>query len=219
MKVLIISDLHLTKTVNLKKLKFLKELFGSVDKVIINGDFWDSLFLEFDDFINSEWKELFPILKKKKTIYLYGNHDRKEACDSRVFLFSVRQANQLRWSIKDRTLLIKHGHDFDLLFTRIVRKLKISHLFLRAYHYFEDLAVKVFGPSFISWCHKYYNKEIKDIIKNKLGDNEILICGHTHSVDFDLANKYINIGFTNYGVAQYLLIEDNNLPRAIIDYY
>jgi predicted MPP superfamily phosphohydrolase len=88
MQTLIFSDTHLTKGFNRKKYEFLREIIEPVDRVIINGDFWDGYLTSFDKFVNSEWQKLFPLLKEKQTIYLYGNHDKTKWCDSRVNLFS-----------------------------------------------------------------------------------------------------------------------------------
>jgi len=94
MKYIIFSDTHLGKDYEEKRALFLKEVIKDCDKVIIAGDFWEGLQITFDQFINSPWKELFPYLKKKNTVYIYGNHDPKGSCDERVSLFSSKQAQQ-----------------------------------------------------------------------------------------------------------------------------
>lgn len=71
MKTLIFSDTHLTKKFDLKKFLFLKRIIESADQVIINGDFWDSWFSDFNGFLKSGWKDLFHSLKEKETIYIY----------------------------------------------------------------------------------------------------------------------------------------------------
>ena len=71
MKILVISDSHLDQNFEQDKLIFLKQLVESVDQVIINGDFWEGYSISFEEFLNSPWKELLPLLKKKKDgIYL-----------------------------------------------------------------------------------------------------------------------------------------------------
>jgi len=68
MKILIFSDTHLTSKFDQEKFDFLKKIVNSSDRVIINGDFWDSWFTNFDDFVKSRWNKLFPLLKKKNTM-------------------------------------------------------------------------------------------------------------------------------------------------------
>ncbi|KUK82735.1 MAG: Metallo-dependent phosphatase, partial [Microgenomates bacterium 39_6] len=87
MKTLIFSDTHLTDRLDPKKMAFLKKIINKADQVIINGDFWDGAFISFDQFLSSPWQELFSLLKKKQTIYIYGNHDKKERCGKGVSLF------------------------------------------------------------------------------------------------------------------------------------
>ena len=69
-KTLVISDLHLTTASDPKKFRFLKKLISSFDRVIINGDLWCVYTDTFDQFINSDWQRLFPLLKSKKQFIL-----------------------------------------------------------------------------------------------------------------------------------------------------
>lgn len=71
MKTLIFSDTHLTSKVHKKTFSFLEDLISQVDKVIINGDFWDSYKTSFDEFIDSGRKKLFDLLLQKDAIYLF----------------------------------------------------------------------------------------------------------------------------------------------------
>jgi len=77
MKILVISDLHLTTRFDEKKCEFLEKLINRADKVIINGDFWEAYDLKINSFISSKWNKLFKYLKKNNSIYLFGNHDKK----------------------------------------------------------------------------------------------------------------------------------------------
>ncbi|MBI3955332.1 metallophosphoesterase, partial [Candidatus Gottesmanbacteria bacterium] len=76
MHTIIISDLHLTRRFEKRKFNFLKKIIERSDQVVINGDLWDYYFSSFSQFVRSPWRQLFPLLKEKKTVYLYGNHDR-----------------------------------------------------------------------------------------------------------------------------------------------
>ena len=65
-KILIFSDTHLTKRFEEKKYNLLVRLVSSSDRVIINGDFWDSWFVSFKDFLGSKWNKLFPLLRERE---------------------------------------------------------------------------------------------------------------------------------------------------------
>ena len=110
MKTLIISDTHLYHVFDKRKFFLLKKLFSSVDQVILNGDFWDGYRTTFDTFVSSPWKELFPLLKKKGAIYIYGNHDRKNFSDERTSLFSIIQKSNHLLTVDKQTYHIEHGH-------------------------------------------------------------------------------------------------------------
>ena len=73
MKTIIFSDTHIGKRCDRRRFEYLKKIISDADRVIINGDFRDHV-VKSDKFMNSKWKELFPLLKSKKTIFIYGNH-------------------------------------------------------------------------------------------------------------------------------------------------
>ncbi len=77
MKTIIFSDAHLTNRFDEPTYRFLENMILSADKIIINGDFWDGEVVSFNQFINSKWQKLFPLLLERKAVYIYGNHDRQ----------------------------------------------------------------------------------------------------------------------------------------------
>src|SRR3982750_365904 len=94
MKTLIFSDSHLYGRFEETKFKFMWYLINSVDHVIINGDFWDGYIIDFNEFLATPWNELFPLLKERRSIYIYGNHDIVPPTDPRASLFSARQLDR-----------------------------------------------------------------------------------------------------------------------------
>ena len=110
MKILVISDLHLTTRFDQKKCEFLEKLISRADKVIINGDFWSYYSCTFGEFVRSEWKALFPLLREKQAVYIYGNHDFRKWTNKRVHLFSVRQAEKYEYRYEKNKIIIEHGH-------------------------------------------------------------------------------------------------------------
>ncbi|MDQ6986129.1 MAG: metallophosphoesterase family protein [Candidatus Dojkabacteria bacterium] len=206
MKHLVISDLHLTKKFNQKKANELIHLFTSVDRVIINGDFWESYAITFDDFIKSRWNILFSVLKMKKTVYIPGNHDEEEELDERVNLFSDTFTVRTELEYSKVKYFIEHGH-------KICGDEPKKNKFLRRVAYTNsllELPVTFFSNGILQ---KIYSKadieKLKSYSKKNLKDNEYLITGHTHIQEFDKDNKYINTGFNRFHYLQYATIDDD----------
>src|SRR3989339_340208 len=146
MKILVFSDTHLYLPFDQKKFDFLKKIISESDQVIINGDFFDSYINTFDEFIKSPWKQLFPLLKKKEAVYLFGNHDLKKVSDNRVGLFSVSQKNRHQIIINNKKFLIEHGHlTRPTLDTRFHFSWEFKHYGMLAGHIIRNLFVKIFG--------------------------------------------------------------------------
>ncbi len=208
MRYLIFSDTHLTPKYEPKKFAVLKDAIEQADQVIINGDFWEGMAYKFEDFVTSDWgKELFPMLKKKKAVYLFGNHDKENLADSRTSLFSDKQMKKYSFKSGKNTYFVEHG---DLLL--ILPDLSV---FLRVpLERIENIIFKVLGKTFIRLAYSRFNNYIKNKIIGKYKENEFLVTGHTHFAEIDLENHYINGGFNNYGLSQYLFIEDGKVTAV-----
>ncbi|KUK79839.1 MAG: Metallo-dependent phosphatase [Microgenomates bacterium 39_7] len=220
MKILIFSDTHLTNKFDQRKFNLLKEIINSSDQVVINGDFWDGWFTNFDGFINSQWKKLFPLLLKKNTVYLYGNHDPPDWCDTRVNLFSVNSGESHDLLLSNAEYHIEHGH--KLLKKRRSRLLKAYHSFLKKIetsafnriiynflHLMEDLGYKLVGESLVT--DSRIAKKNNEVLKQANQGNRFLICGDTHCAQIDQNHLFANSGCINYGYASYLLINDGEI--------
>lgn len=207
MRTLIISDIHLTHRFDEKKYIFLEKLISSYENIILNGDFWDGFSTTFDRFITSKWSRLFPLLKSKGAIYLYGNHDQKEYSDERVSLFSVSQKENHLIEVGLEKYHIEHGHvlepgvDDIVPFSRTLLKYLnfITHLT-------ENILVRLGSPQNI--LMKQANKSIKKKLKKQQFTHWYL-CGHTHIAEFDEKNKFANSGFIQYGKATYLIVDSS----------
>jgi len=211
MKTLVVSDIHLNHLFDEKKFLFLKELFSSVDHVILNGDFWDGYSTTFDRFIDSPWKKLFPLLKKKKTIYLYGNHDQKKFSDTRVSLFSVIQQDSYRLKLKNITYHIEHGH---ILCPTI--DVRFPFFFSRqSMYYINVISQKIEHIStLLKSPHNSILRQRNTKTKKKLQTMQFphwYICGHTHYAEIDEKNKFTNSGFVQFGKASYLIVDSSGL--------
>jgi len=209
MKTLIISDTHLYDAFDERKYIFLKNLFASVDAIVLNGDFWDAYRTSFDAFISSPWNKLFPLLKAKKTIYLYGNHDQKRYSDNRTAFFSIIQKENHIIMIDGFEYQIEHGHmlqkSIDLAYP-LPRKVwyYLSQIFQRLEH-----ILNIIGSPHQCILQKQ-NKKIKEMLqaqKVKKG----YICGHTHYAEVDIKNKFANSGFVQFGKASYLIVDTSGI--------
>ncbi len=216
MKTLIFSDTHLTTTFKHNKYQFLEKIISSSDQVIIAGDFWEGKLISFDEFVNSEWKRLFPLLKKKRTVYVFGNHDKKSYSDKRVSLFSDNQTELYEFKDKDNIFFVKHGDSKKIKYSLIKVIVKTTHMSEKFFmkHFHEDLEhvlTKIFGPWILQLLFKKYNTTIKTAETKKLKENEYLICGHTHAIELDLKNHFINTGIIRHGIGEYATITDGKI--------
>lgn len=217
-KVLIISDLHLTTNFIARKYFYLEKLFRRFDRIIINGDFWTAYYNTFDDFLNTKWNGLFPILKRKKTIYIYGNHDKEMWQDSRNNLFSVWQGNKYILDVGGLKYLITHGHQYlsDSIsspgFIKFWSFFKIDFFV----YMIEAMFLHIFGRHVIIPMSKA-NIKVKKISKN-LENIDYIVIGHTHWAEIDFENKFINSGLIHSSVADYVVV-DNNGPHLVSERY
>lgn len=211
MKTLVIGDLHLAGFKQ-KQFEYLKQLFESVDKVILIGDFWEGYTTSFDQFLKSKWKGLFPVLKSKKTVYLYGNHDRESMMDERIKQFADKAQLRYELDLGDKHLIFEHGDRLIKMPDQKLRLGKLKTIMSKIDTTLERVITKRFGMRHFRTINGRHNSRMKKKLKKELKPNEIFICGHTHSFEFDLKHQYINTGVMRIpGIAQYLLIDGETL--------
>lgn len=206
MEYLVISDLHLTEF-NKAKFDYLSGLFSRYENIILNGDLWTNYYKDFDYFVKSDWSKLFPILKSKNTIYIEGNHDLFKTSDERINLFSNDHKKELIVEIDNEKYIIRHGHTyFKRTKTDLEKKLwrKLGLYKLRIF--VEKLIAKHFGRDlYQAFCSKD-NQKIKDAKRNSEEKDLWLLTGHTHVSEFNFKEKFVNTGFTNYGLATFAVL-------------
>lgn len=216
MKYVVFSDTHLGEGFNEKKFVFLKKIINGADRIIIAGDFWEGLQITFDEFVNSRWNKLFPYLKKKKAVYIYGNHDSKKYNNERVSLFSVIQTERYVFSSGNKTFVVEHGDRAHILAVTLTKNVsKMIAFFINKNpmisHQLEKFAFNIFGKDF----HQKISSRMNNKIKNQLGKgfagNRILICGHSHHQELDLKNNFVNPGMIKFGLGQYFVIENGRI--------
>lgn len=221
MKTLIFSDTHILSTFEKPKYDLLKSIIEPVDQVIINGDFWDGYFTTFKKFKNSQWSNLFPLLKEKNAIYLYGNHDKSNMMDSDVNLFSNIQKQYHRINLGSKVLVVEHGNRLMPFFDEDPsRRYSVDGVAMRVFGEIgQGPAIKLFGGKALKLAGARYNRIIKRKVKKYLHEDEIYVCGHTHAAEFNPRRRFINSGLIRHGLAQYVLIENNDITLVEQKYH
>ena len=201
MKTIILSDTHLTTSFDERKFKVLKSVIEEGDKIIINGDFWDGFFCTFEQFTNSKWNQLFPLLKSRNTIYLYGNHDTNEMMNDKIEDFSNKQTKSTFLDTQDKQLVITHGHNI------------INNPRSNLVSIIGDMCANIVGPSFYR-ISSYANVRMKTFAKSHMNDHRILVSGHSHLFEFSPKESFINLGVINHGWAQYVIVDNGKITSV-----
>lgn len=218
MNILVFSDTHLFLPFDEKKFNFLKKIISESDQVIINGDFFDDYMITFDNFISSLWNQLFPLLKSKKTIYIFGNHDQQKFSDKRLSLFSDIQVTSYKLQVANIQYIFTHGHATrPTPDTKFNLSWKIKHFGMIFVHFFRNLLMRIFRKKALDIMYGHYNKKSKKFIKNTCQQkiNEIYVIGHNHYGEIDLKNNFVCSGAIIYGFAQYLSIDSETGKIAL----
>lgn len=216
MRVLIINDTHLTHHFNKSKYDYIAKLVNQADQVILNGDFWDAYLTDFDSFCNSQWQKLFPLLKRKKTIYIFGNHDKREFVDERVMQFSQQQVDNYSFKSAKGTFNVQHGHFFapghDSVWPfrdpRFIRALYRS--FTATLEYFPRFE-RFFYYFYQSQVDKLELKILRSYAKKHAAPNIYFIFGHSHLLFQDKKIGFISCGLTRRAKYSYCLIENGEI--------
>lgn len=209
MRILIFSDSHLSSYFDEKKFQFLKKIITSFDQVIINGDFWEGYNTTFNQFIQSPWKNLFPLLLARKTVYIFGNHDKKGYVNNNYSLFSTQQTSLYSFSSGNKKFHVEHGDRlvpmWDSLFERMPWYINNPLDLL------ERFLVRTFGTKYLQTVFGIFNEKVKRRMPKGPKKNELFVFGHTHCAEVDLENKFINTGLIKHGLGQYIVIEDGKI--------
>ncbi|HEB14010.1 MAG TPA: hypothetical protein ENI09_01190 [candidate division WWE3 bacterium] len=210
---IVFSDTHLTHHwFNPKKFRYLANIIRSADQVAIVGDFWDGMRCSFDQFIQSPWKALFPLLKSKDAIYLYGNHDLEEWCDERVNRFSTLQAEAVDITVGTFNLRLEHGHRIapDPI-TKNPKLLNIPMIGWADYIFTSAIPMVLFGDRWAKVSGRVPTHLMRERAKWASANGQWLICGHSHSAQVDPAIRYANSGFVGSGWAKYLRVDEYSI--------
>lgn len=200
MKILVFADSHLSTRYNPEFLNWVKYWAKNVDKIIICGDFWDSYFCTFDEFLNSRWKEeLFPLLKSKNTVYIYGNHDKRGDYGWGADIFSDIQEERYSIKIGEKPFQFEHGDRFVPSVDTKIRLLgRIGGLI-------QSKLSQIFGKGFF----EIFKGQTEFVEKVWKGQEAFLVCGHIHYPY--IGHNYCILGPSNFKYNLGLVIDDGDL--------
>src|SRR3989344_3091091 len=206
MSTFVFSDTHFTTKFNQRKFDKLAGLIKRADQVIIDGDFWEGLIITFDEFLKSKWNELFPLLKEKHAIYIYGNHDDEYFCDERVSQFCDQALSSYLLETPKQKFLFTHGQNF--LYPKQPKGVKLIPHPRREelLHLIQYTIFSLFGPFAYPKSFNNISKQDRESITSM---QNLLVCGHTHRPELRKDLHFADLGAFNYGYANYMWIDDN----------
>jgi predicted phosphodiesterase len=211
MKILVFSDTHLTDKFDKELYDYIAKLVKSADQVIINGDFWDAYLTTFNKFLESDWKKLFPLLKKKNTIYIFGNHDKEKFMDSRYNLFSDIQDTYHEFKSGEREFYITHGHlivpTYDSFF--LFKNPSFVRYMYRLFIFLVSRFI-VLTKLFVFFEHKKNIQQLQRMkqFTDSKHTNQFFIFGHSHIPDLRISEHFISLGKLQSDVKHHCMIED-----------
>lgn len=205
-KVVIISDLHLTKRFDPAKFELIKNIVSDADQLIINGDLWEGFGMSLQEFLISRWKELFPLCKQKNAVYLFGNHDPKSVEDYSIL--SERVATSYEFSQAGTGFYVAHGDLLDP--TLDMRHPNLPKWILNFGSVLERLLISFIGRPYLN-VYRTSNQRMKNWHKSNKSE-KWLICGHSHLPEIDAATRFANSGiFLRPGLASFLVVHNGKV--------
>lgn len=218
MRYLIFSDSHITDRFDKSKLEILKKAIDGADRVVINGDFWDGFSTTFDKLVASEWsKTLFPLLKKKQTVYIFGNHDAEKYSDERTSLFCDTKTHDYTFESGNITVHCEHGNRLVPLIDEWIAT-RMPPFLNNFYNRFEKAMVGRFGSNYMKFAYSKFNTQAKKKFSSEKKEGEYLAIGHTHFAEHDPTYRFMNSGIVQHGLAQYIYVEDGKITPVEVAY-
>lgn len=218
MRTIVFSDTHLEKNFDSKKFTFLKNIIEDTDRIIIAGDFWEGSLLSLDEFLASEWQQLFSLLATKETIYIIGNHDKELRKTKRKLFFANVYPEKYIFQHMGKNFIVQHGHQYPLSFhTLFGGKVDLNKSFknpaqmVQKYIIIESFLTRTFGTHVLQRLYKKFNRELKKFLLLEQRNEDFFIFGHTHAAELDIKNNFANTGFVRHGLGQYILITDDTI--------
>ena len=229
MKLLIVSDLHLSDTDAIGTFGWRQKDFvermesvrkdNAIDRVILNGDIFDLYKSDFRD-IAAKNAPLIDYLKGIHAVFIRGNHDSG---------LSFGRDHLRIVNCKGEQIHIEHGHRGDFingtklgrlmtaLFYKILKlgaRLSITRLFYFAY-LMHDEGLKGLGKYN---SYKYLRYAVKLLRKS-----DVVVLGHTHKMEVhdtfwkNSKKRYFNSGACTFGRFQGIILNTETLTHSTIN--
>ena len=132
-----------------------------------------------------------------------------EYSNTKIKDFSIKQIQKLTIKSGNKTFYLEHGDrivpEWDKYFKRMPRFIN------KTLYYVEKTLVTLFEMRLVGILYKRFNEKMIEKVAKKLKKNEFLVCGHSHFMEFDEKNHFINSGIIKHGIGQYITIDDGNI--------
>ena len=211
MKTLVFSDTHLSHRFDQAQFELLRQQIEAADRVVINGDFWDQYLTTFDKFVKSDWRQLFPLLKQRQTIYIPGNHDMRDHLDERWQLFADRLEDRIVLQVGPTFYRIEHGHlhtySFELKHVRIAKMFNRLYPVIDKFEHQGNRLTK-FYLDYLRVKHFANDIDLRRFARQNCFENGWYIFGHSHTQKKDTEAKYLNPGMFRCGSANWLTLDE-----------
>lgn len=198
MRTVVVSDLHLTHVFEPTKYQFLYRLFSQSDRVVLNGDIWDSFHTNWSRFTHSAWRHLFPLLKAKQAVYLFGNHDASEVTPE-PWVVSHRWNDEFEFEWKNWNIHLEHGHRYSSAFH--LEHPRAAFLLQNIIPYrlftFKDIPINRRADALQLQAAAQYSAAT------------FLLMGHSHIPGLHESDRYANSGFIADGRASWIEVDDH----------
>lgn len=215
-KTFIISDVHLgSGNCEAKALcDFLDHIQDRCDRLILNGDVFDSL--DFRRLKKKHWHVLSLLRKisdKVETVWNCGNHD--EPADIISHLLGIEVADEYSFESGLKKILVMHGHVFDEFLD--------NHPFLTwlsdiIYGFLQKIDNSHYIARLAKHSSKHYlrcseNIRIKATKYAEKKGFDVVCCGHSHNAAFDNSGVvwYANSGSWTERPCTYLEVVDGKI--------
>lgn len=221
MQTVIFSDTHLTHHFDSQLYDYIKKIIESADQVVINGDFWDAYLTTFDAFVQSEWQKLFALLQKKHTVYVFGNHDKREFMDERMSWFSQEQLQKYSFESAGKHITVEHGH--LLAPADDARWLLQNPTFTRLpYRLFT--ALEKYAPLFDRMVEFLYKsgldarqlEALRKYVEKLQSGKKHFVFGHTHLLYQNDALGMTSCGLTKNAQYSYCIVDTQAVRTALL---
>lgn len=212
MKALVFSDTHFGTVFEEKRFNFLKQLIVQADKIIINGDFWDSYLCSVDVFLASDWRKLLQLLAKKDTWFTIGNHDRNITAIAETIGAEKRVKEKIELQIGKQSYHIMHGHQLSPEFEeRHPQITKIGSRYYPSIFDWEESSGLMGKLSRLYFARKRAGiwQDFQSFGPAAKRTEQWLILGHSHLDRENIQKRIASLGAVRLGWASYAWLTKN----------